>query len=157
MCIIDLVIYLVHRPDIWKGRRFAVTTERELRVQLPVAYEKALEMAKAALAAEGFGILTEIDVKGTLKAKIGADFRKYTILGACNPSIAYVGLQKHLELGLLLPCNVIVYEEDGGSVVAIQDPVDMLAVARNPDLAEVGDIARSHLERVIEALSVQRR
>ncbi len=133
-----------------------MTIGRELRVQLPVAYEKALEMTKAALAGEGFGILTEIDVKGTLKAKIGADFRKYNILGACNPSIAYVGLQKHLELGLLLPCNVIVYEEDGGSVVAIQDPVDMLAVANNPDLAEVGEIARGHLERVIEALSAQR-
>lgn len=130
-----------------------MTASKELRVRLPATYEKALEKTIAALAAEGFGILTEIDVKQTLKKKIGADFRKYKILGACNPSIAYVGLQKHLELGLLLPCNAIVYEDDGGSVIAIQDPEEMLAVAKNPDLAEVGQIARSHLGRVIEALS----
>lgn len=132
-----------------------MAAKKELRARLPVAYEKALEMTRAALAAEGFGILTEIHVDQVLKEKLGADFRKYDILGACNPSIAYVGLQKHLELGLLLPCNVIVYEEDGGSVVSIQDPVDMLAVAKNPDLAEVGEIARAHLERVIDALSAK--
>ena len=132
-----------------------MAAKKGLRARLPVAYEKALEMTKKALAAEGFGILTEIPVNEVLKEKIGADFRKYDILGACNPSIAYVGLQKHLELGLLLPCNVIVYEEDGGSVVSIQDPVDMLAVAKNPDLTEVGEIARGHLERVIEALSTE--
>ena len=109
-------------------------------------------MTKAALKAEGFGVLTEIDVKETLKAKLGADFRKYDILGACNPSIAFMGLQRHLELGLLLPCNVIVYEEGDASVVSIQDPGDMLAVARNPDLDEVATIARGHLERVIQAL-----
>jgi len=132
-----------------------MAAKKDLRARLPIAYEAALEKTKAALAAEGFGILTEIDVKETLKKKLGAEFRKYDILGACNPSIAYVGLQKHLELGLLLPCNVIVYEEDGGSVVAIQDPEEMLAVAKNPDLAEVGEMARSHLERVIDTLSAE--
>jgi len=124
-----------------------------LRIRLSVPYERALDMAKAALKAEGFGVLTEIDVKETLKAKIGADFRKYDILGACNPSVAFMGLQRHLELGLLLPCNVIVYEEEGGgSVVSIQDPGEMLAVTKNPELEEVADIARGHLERVIAAL-----
>jgi uncharacterized protein (DUF302 family) len=123
-----------------------------LRIRLSVPYEKALDMARAALKAEGFGVLTEIDVKETLKAKIGADFRKYDILGACNPSIAFMGLQRHLELGLLLPCNVIVYEEGDGSVVSIQDPGEMLGVTKNPDLDEVADIARGHLERVIAAL-----
>ena len=123
-----------------------------LRTRLSAPYEKALDMAKAALKAEGFGVLTEIDVKETLKAKIGADFRKYDILGACNPSIAFMGLQRHLELGLLLPCNVIVYEDSDGSVVSIQDPGEMLAVAKNPELDEVAGIARSHLERVIAAL-----
>jgi uncharacterized protein (DUF302 family) len=123
-----------------------------LRTRLSVPYEKALDMAKAALKAEGFGVLTEIDVKETLKAKIGADFRKYDILGACNPSIAFMGLQRHLELGLLLPCNVIVYEEGDGSVVSIQDPAEMLAVTKNPELEEVAAIARGHLERVITAL-----
>ena len=123
-----------------------------LRTRLSVPYEKALDMAKAALKAEGFGVLTEIDVKETLKGKIGVDFRKYDILGACNPSIAFMGLQRHLELGLLLPCNVIVYEEGDGSVVSIQDPGEMLGVAKNPELEEVADIARGHLERVIAAL-----
>ena len=123
-----------------------------LRTRLSVPYERALDMAKAALKTEGFGILTEIDVKETLKAKIGADFRKYDILGACNPSIAFMGLQRHLELGLLLPCNVIVYEDGDGSVVSIQDPGEMLAVAKNPELDEVATIARGHLERVIAAL-----
>jgi uncharacterized protein (DUF302 family) len=123
-----------------------------LRTRLSVPYERALDMAKAALRAEDFGVLTEIDVKETLKAKIGADFRKYDILGACNPSIAFMGLQRHLELGLLLPCNVIVYEEGDGSVVSIQDPGEMLGITKNPDLEEVADIARVHLERVIAAL-----
>jgi uncharacterized protein (DUF302 family) len=123
-----------------------------LRIRLSVPYEKALDMARAALKGEGFGVLTEIDVKETLKAKIGAEFRKYDILGACNPSIAFMGLQRHLELGLLLPCNVIVYEDEGGSVVSIQDPAEMLAVTKNPELEEVAAIARGHLERVISAL-----
>ena len=129
-----------------------MTEKGPLRTRLSVPYEKALDMAKAALKAEGFGVLTEIDVKETLKAKIGAEFRKYDILGACNPSIAFMGLQRHLELGLLLPCNVIVYEEGDGSVVSIQDPGEMLAVANNPELEEVATIARGHLERVIAAL-----
>ena len=116
-----------------------------LRIRLSVPYERALDMARAALKTEGFGVLTEIDVKETLKAKIGADFRKYDILGACNPSIAFMGLQRHLELGLLLPCNVIVYEEGDGSVVSIQDPAEMLAVAKNPELEEVATIARGRL------------
>jgi uncharacterized protein (DUF302 family) len=130
----------------------AMEEKRPLRTRLSVPYEKALDMARAALKAEGFGVLTEIDVKETLKAKIGAEFRKYDILGACNPSIAFMGLQRHLELGLLLPCNVIVYEEGDGSVVSIQDPGEMLGVTKNPELEEVATIARGHLERVIVAL-----
>jgi uncharacterized protein (DUF302 family) len=130
----------------------AMEEKGSLRTRLSVPYEKALDLAKAALKAEGFGVLTEIDVKETLKAKIGADFRKYDILGACNPTIAFMGLQRHLELGLLLPCNVIVYEEGDGSVVSIQDPGEMLGVAKNPELEEVATIARGHLERVIAAL-----
>jgi uncharacterized protein (DUF302 family) len=129
-----------------------MTAERPLSVRLSVGYEQALDMVKAALKDEGFGVLTEIDVKSTLKAKIGADFRKYNILGACNPSMAFVGLQKDLNVGLFLPCNVVVYEEDGGSMVTIQDPTAMLDVADNPDLKDVADIAREHLKRVVEAL-----
>ncbi len=129
-----------------------MAARESLSVRLPVKYEDALAKAKRALQAEGFGILTEIDVKRTLKEKIGADFRCYTILGACNPSIAYMGLRAHLELGLLLPCNVIVYEDDGDSVVAIQDPQEMLEVAKNPELDQVATIARKHLERVADEL-----
>jgi uncharacterized protein (DUF302 family) len=129
-----------------------MAAEGPLSVRLPVGYEQAVGMVKAALKEQGFGVLSEIDVKRTLKEKIGADFRKYNILGACNPSIAFAGLQKELNLGLFLPCNVIVYELDGGSMVTIQDPAVMVDVVGNPDLKDVADIARQHLERVVESL-----
>ena len=102
---------------------------------------------------EGFGILTEIDVQETLKKKLDVNFRKYVILGACNPPLAYQALQTELEIGLLLPCNVIVYEEDGGSVVSIVDPIAMLGVVENPALDPVAQEAQTRLQRVIETLS----
>ena len=126
--------------------------ETSLRTRLSVPYERALDMAKAALKAEGFGVLTEIDVKETLKAKIGAEFRKYDILGACNPSIAFMGLQRHLELGLLLPCNVIVYEEGDGSVVSIQDPGEDAGRDQEPGTGGGGD----HRPRAPGAVSPRR-
>ena len=103
-------------------------TDYALRVHLDLPYEQAIERVTAALKEEGFGVLTEIDVKATLKKKLDADFRKYVILGACNPPLAYRALSTELEIGLLLPCNVIVYEENGGSVLSIVDPVSMLGV-----------------------------
>jgi uncharacterized protein (DUF302 family) len=106
----------------------------------------------AALKEEGFGILTEIDVKATLKKKLDADFRKYVILGACNPPLAHRALSAELEIGLLLPCNVIVYEEDDGSVVSIVDPISMLGVVESPELEPVASEARARLERVGKAL-----
>ena len=127
---------------------------KRLRIELPLAYLEALDATREALASEDFGVITEIDVRATLK-EIGADFRPYIILGACNPSIAFMGLQRHLELGLLLPCNLIVYDSEGGSVVAIQDPGELLAVAENPDLREVAEIVRAHLERVLDALEAR--
>ncbi len=123
-----------------------------LRAKLDTSYETAVERTTAALKEEGFGILTEIDVKATLKQKLDADFRKYVILGACNPSLAHRALSTDLEIGLLLPCNVIVYEEDGGSVVSIVDPLLMLDVMENPDLDPVAQEARTRLQRVVEAL-----
>ena len=123
-----------------------------LRAKLDMSYEAAVERTTAALKEEGFGILTEIDVKATLKQKLNADFRKYVILGACNPSLAHRALSTDLEIGLFLPCNVIVYEEDGGSVVSIVDPLLMLDVMENPDLDPVAQEARARLERVVEAL-----
>jgi uncharacterized protein (DUF302 family) len=123
-----------------------------LRVRLEVPYEEAVERVTAALKEEGFGVLTEIDVKATMKKKLDADFRKYAILGACNPPLAHKALSTELEIGLLLPCNVIVYEEDGGSVVSIVDPISMLGVVDSPELEPVANEARARLERVAKAL-----
>lgn len=128
-------------------------TTYSFRARLDVPYEQAVEQVTAALKEEGFGVLTEIDVKATLKQKLNADFRRYVILGACNPPLAHRALSAELEIGLLLPCNVIVYEEDGGSVVSIVDPLSMLGVAANPDLEPIANEARARLERVIAALT----
>ena len=127
-------------------------TDYAYRTKLDLPYEQAVEKTTAALKEEGFGVLTEIDVKATLKKKLEADFRNYVILGACNPPLAHQALNTELEIGLLLPCNVIVYEENGGSVVSIVDPISMLGVVENPGLKPVADEARTRLQRVIEAL-----
>lgn len=127
-------------------------TDYAYRTRLNVPYEQAVEQVTGALKDEGFGVLTEIDVKATLKKKLDADFRKYVILGACNPPLAHQALQAELEIGLLLPCNVIVYEEDGGSVVSIIDPISMLGVVEKPELDPVANEARTRLQRVIRAL-----
>ena len=122
------------------------------RTRLDLPYEEAIERVTAALKGEGFGILSEIDVKDTLKKKLDADFRKYVILGACNPALAYRALNADLEIGLLLPCNVVVYEDNGGSVVSIVDPISMLGVVENPELDSIANEARARLRRVIGAL-----
>ena len=127
-------------------------TDDTLRARLNLPYAQAVEQATLALKAEGFGILTEIDVQATLKHKLDVDFRKYSILGACNPSLAHQALTSELEIGLLLPCNVIVYEDDGGSVVSIVDPIAMLNVTGHPALESVAREARARLQRVIAAL-----
>jgi uncharacterized protein (DUF302 family) len=130
-----------------------MTTDYGFRATLNVPYEQAVEKATAALKEEGFGVLTEIDVKATLKKKLDADFRRYVILGACNPKLAYQALQNELEIGLLLPCNVIVYETDEGqSVISIVDPISMLGVVQSPKLDAVAHEARTRLQRVIETL-----
>ncbi len=127
-------------------------TDYAYRTKLNLPYEQAVEKVTEALKGEGFGVLTQIDVKATLKKKLDADFRKYVILGACNPPLAHQALEAELEIGLLLPCNVIVYEEDGGSVVSIVDPISMLGVVENPNLDLVAREARARLQRVIEAV-----
>ena len=132
-----------------------MTTDYGLRATLHIPYEQAVEKAIAALKTEGFGVLTEIDVKATLKKKLDADFRRYVILGACNPPLAYQALQNELEIGLLLPCNVIVYEtDDGQSMVAIVNPMAMLGVVENEELQKVANEAQARLARVIEKLTV---
>ena len=126
--------------------------EIALRTKLTIPYDQAIEQVTAALKTEGFVILTEIDVKATLKKKLDVDFRRYVILGACNPPLAHRALSTALDIGLLLPCNVIVYEDDGGTAVAILDPLAMLSVVDNPDLGTVATEARAKLQRVIDAL-----
>ncbi|MFQ5613480.1 MAG: DUF302 domain-containing protein [Anaerolineae bacterium] len=131
-----------------------MTVDYGFRTTLSIPYEDAIEKTTAALQQEGFGVLTEIDVKATLKKKLDADFRRYIILGACNPSLAHRALQNELELGLLLPCNVIVYESDeGSSVVSIVDPLVMLGMVDNPALQPIADEARVRLERVVDSLA----
>jgi uncharacterized protein (DUF302 family) len=125
-----------------------------LSVTLPVPFDVALMRATAALKAEGFGVLTSIDVQQTLKAKLNRDFRKYVILGACNPVLADRALHTELEIGLLLPCNVIVYETtDGHSVVAAIAPLVALGVVgAGPALQEVAKEADERLRRALAAL-----
>jgi uncharacterized protein (DUF302 family) len=120
--------------------------------RMNVDYEQAVQAARAALQEEGFGVLTEIDVKATVKQKLDKDFRRYVILGACNPPLAHRALEADPSVGLLLPCNVIVYEEDAGSVVAAVDPLTLLGVLDNPALRDVAQEANSRLRRVIEKL-----
>ena len=121
-----------------------------------VPYEAAVEAARAALKEEGFGVLCEIDLKEKLKEKLGVDFRNYVILGACNPALAYQTLQQELGIGLLLPCNVIVYEADeaGKSVVAAIDAKTMLAVVghNNAALDAVATEVNEKLKRVVAQL-----
>ena len=114
--------------------------------------EEAHERVTAALKREGFGILTQIDVKETLKKKLDVDFRRYLILGACNPSLAHKALSTDPQIGLLLPCNVVVQEADGGVSVSIADPRAMFTVVDNPALTAVVDEADQRLRRVIASV-----
>ncbi len=121
-------------------------------VHLPV--ERADALVREALRQEGFGVLTEIDVERTLRAKLGIEFRPYRILGACNPPLAHRALSEELDIGLLLPCNVVVYQGDqeGTSVVSILDPAQQLGIAGREDLAPLAEDVRSRMERVLASL-----
>ncbi len=125
-----------------------------ISVRLHTDYEAALARTVEALKAEGFGVLTEIDVKETLKKKLDVDFRPYKILGACNPPLAYRALTTAPEVGLLLPCNVTVSEAgEGVTDVSLVDPMSMLGMLRYAELEEVAREARARLERVAAALA----
>lgn len=121
-------------------------------VDLP--FDQAVARVRQALADEGFGVLTEIDVRATLKKKLDADFRPYVILGACNPPLAHRALSTELEIGLLLPCNVVVHaaDEEGRSVVAMLDPQAALELADNPAIAPVAAEVKARLESVLTAV-----
>jgi uncharacterized protein (DUF302 family) len=124
-----------------------------LTVRLNANFEEALTRVTTALKVEGFGVLTEIDVKETLKKKLDVDFRPYKILGACNPPLAYRALSAAPEVGLLLPCNVTVaYIEENVTEVSIIDPLSMLGFVQHPDLEPVAEEARARLDRVATAL-----
>jgi uncharacterized protein (DUF302 family) len=126
-------------------------TRYGLRVDLNVPFERALEQITASLQKEGFGVLTTIDVQQTLKKKLDRDFRKYMILGACNPPLADRALHAELEIGLLLPCNVIVYERDPGtSTVAAMAPLPAMGIVGNRELEAVASEADARLRRALE-------
>jgi len=116
------------------------------------SFEQAIEKVTDELKKEGFGVLTSIDVKETLKKKINVDFKKYTILGACNPPLAHQALLAEEELGLLLPCNVIVYEKNDKTVVSIFDPNVMAHLIDNPEMKTVAEEVKNKLQRVLEAV-----
>jgi uncharacterized protein (DUF302 family) len=133
-----------------------MSAEIGFEVRLSEPYKKALELTKAALKAEGFGVLTTIDVRATMKEKLDIDFRPYSILGACNPPQAHRVLTQEAAVGLLLPCNVTVEEESvNSSIVRIANPQVILAVGsldQNAEISAVAQEARVQLERVAEAL-----
>jgi len=120
---------------------------------LKITFDEAVAKVTEELKKGGFGVLTEIDVKETLKKKLNVDFRKYKILGACNPPYAYKALQAEDKIGLMLPCNVIVQELPGGKVeVAAIDPVASMSAIDNPKLRDVGEQVRAKLKAVIDNL-----
>lgn len=124
-----------------------------LQKRLHESYDEALEEITEALATEGFGVLTEIDVRETLKTKIDVDFRRYKILGVCNPTLAHRALEADLDVGLMLPCNVVVYErDDGTTVVTAIDPTQTLVDQGDGRLREIAAFARSKLEKALDSV-----
>ncbi len=120
---------------------------------LDLPFDQAVSRVTEALKKEGFGVLTDIDVSATMKAKLGEDFRPYRILGACNPQLAYRALKIEDKIGTMLPCNVIVQQHDGGGVeVSAVDPVASMQAIDNPALADVANEVRAKLKRVVDGL-----
>ncbi len=129
-----------------------MATEFAIRRVLTSTYEEALARVPEVLKTEGFGVLTEIDVKDTLKKKIGADFRRYKILGACNPQLAHKALSAVTDVGVMLPCNVVVYEGDDHKAVVLGiDPMQTIAAAM-PQLKDLATEVRAKLERALGRL-----
>lgn len=132
-----------------------------MELKTPYAFGKTVDMPFAAvvmrvreeLAKEGFGVLTEIDVKKKFQEKLGKDFRNYLILGACNPSMAYEAISQEINLGALLPCNIVIYTQDGGrTAVVVMDPIAGLSLTGNLDIAKVAKEVSEKLQRVLAGL-----
>jgi uncharacterized protein (DUF302 family) len=135
-----------------------VTVPYGLSTDVALPFEEAVARSREELAKEGFGVLTEIDVRETLKKKLGVDFRPYVILGACQPPLAHEALEAELEVGLLLPCNVAVWETGPGtSVVAAFDPMVMTTLAQRPEaIRPIAEKVREKMSRVIQRLAAAR-
>lgn len=131
------------------------STRYGMRTTMEIPFELALDRTRKALAREGFGILSEVDMATALKQKLDVTFRPYVILGACSPELAHRALGLERDLGLLLPCNVVVYAADppGSSVVAALDPVEALSLSESEELRPVAEEMRARLERVLGELS----
>ena len=135
------------------GTTIMQTTSYGIRTVIRAGYDEAVSRARTALASEGFGVLCEIDIQAKLKEKLGVDTGRYVILGACNPPLAHQALQLEADLGLLLPCNVIVYEvSEGQSVVAAIEAASMMTVTGNDKLTPIAQQVGAKLERVIAAV-----
>ena len=132
----------------------AQTTPYGISTTISMAYDRAVQCTKEALAAEGFGVLSEIDVSATMKKKLDVAFRPYVILGACNPQLALRALTAERDIGLLLPCNVVVYADDvpERSVVSVMDPVQALQLTGNDDIRPLAEDVKARLTRVLEAI-----
>lgn len=132
----------------------AKTTKEQygIRRDLDIPFQDALSRTREALKNEGFGVLTEIDMKSKLKERLDKDFREYVILGACNPGFAFEALENDLDIGLLLPCNVVIYEGEGGTVVSAIDPEKAMSIAGDPAIEpiakQVGEKLRSAIESI---------
>jgi uncharacterized protein (DUF302 family) len=127
--------------------------ELGIKKKLNIGYEEALAKVPPALKQEGFGVLTEIDVADTLQKKIGVTFRKYRILGACNPQLAHEALKMNLGVGVLMPCSVAIYEDDDGkAVVNAVDPMQTAAAQSGPELCAFAEGVRARLARVVQGL-----
>ena len=120
--------------------------------KVALSFEEALAKIKENLAEKGFGVLTEIDVKTTMKKKLGIDYNNYVILGACNPEFAHKALQEEKEIGLLLPCNIIAYEDEDGVHVSAILPTVAMGMVNNPQLAEIAQSVEAKLKSAIDAL-----
>ena len=132
-----------------------MTESLAFQVQIKISYQDAIKRVTEALKTEGFGVLTQIDVKATLKEKLGEDFRPYIILGACNPQLAHNVLKEDPIVGIMLPCNITIEEHDGGALVSIANPKTLISVgslAENPVLQKTMQQAYEKLQRVAQTL-----